>query len=157
MSIPSGLSSKYGIPVHQQLLGFPAYWMFEFDVFCGSLVTSIFGNWSWATNTTHPDYLPDYLSVSYDYDDRNNFKFISSTSNISFCNLYYDGIHLIDLGKTVLANTCIFHFNNNFWRCACNTSICVDFWFLLLLQHMEIKLTCAQLRRRTYICFINLN
>ena len=48
---------------------FPAHSTFTFDVCWGSLGTSILGNSSWATsNTLDPDYLSDYLSVSYDYE-----------------------------------------------------------------------------------------
>ena len=41
--------------------------MFTFDELQSSLGTSIFRNSSSATNHTRPDYLPDYLFVSYDY------------------------------------------------------------------------------------------
>ena len=47
---------------------FPTHSMFTFDVFWSCLGTSIFGNSISAANNTHPDYLPDYLSVSCDYD-----------------------------------------------------------------------------------------
>ena len=44
---------------------FPAHSVFVSDVCCGSLGTSIFGNSSSAASNT--DYLPDYISVSYDF------------------------------------------------------------------------------------------
>ena len=46
---------------------FPAHSMFTSDVCWGTLGTSIFGTQVQQQVILDPDYLPDYLSVSYDY------------------------------------------------------------------------------------------
>ena len=52
------LYSCFDLPVHS---------VFTYDEFCGRMSTSIFKNSSSAEIILNPYYLPDYLSVSYDY------------------------------------------------------------------------------------------
>ena len=48
---------------------FAIYSMFTFDVYWGSLGTTIFGSQVQPQIVLDPDYLPDYLSVFDDYDE----------------------------------------------------------------------------------------
>ena len=46
---------------------FLAHSMFTFDVFCGSLCTSTLVTQVWLQIKLDPEYIPDYIFVSYDY------------------------------------------------------------------------------------------
>ena len=55
------------------LSDFPAHSMFTSDVCWGSLGTSTLGTQVQPQVILDPDYLPDYLSVSYDYGPTQRF------------------------------------------------------------------------------------
>ena len=79
------------------ILNFPAHSVFIFDVCWDSLGASIFRNSSsTANNTRCPDYLPDYLFVSDDYEitmiTRQMTPFFSSALRALFVGIFHFGI-----------------------------------------------------------------
>ena len=53
---------------------FPVYLIFTFDVCCGSLELVSLGTQDQLQIILDPDYVPDYLLVSYNYDRTHYFK-----------------------------------------------------------------------------------
>ena len=124
---------------------FPAHSMFISDVCWSSLGTSIFGNSSSAAIILDPDYLPDYLSNSYDYEitmmTRQMTSFFSSALRAVFVGIFHFCISRLSKFSFVKSCLCIMF----------QSVMCIFTWYfitstsfaphLFLLGRLKLNLT----------------